>query len=67
MIIKSYIGSGSINKKFRITPEKPATAILNELNPNLAYEIGEVKVEGSKAMPTFTCSVLYPVSYKLSV
>lgn len=51
----------NLNKKFIITPEKPAVSILNEISPNLQYDVQEVKVEGSKALPTFTCTITFPV------
>ncbi|XP_021945899.1 double-stranded RNA-specific editase Adar [Folsomia candida] len=52
-------GDPEVYKKLKITPQKPATALLNEISPNLDFIYEDVKE--SLANPKFLCKVKFPL------
>ncbi|CAL8110857.1 unnamed protein product [Orchesella dallaii] len=54
------IDAENMAKRFKITPERPASAILNELSPDLVFSYDTLDTDSSKPSPSFKCSVTFP-------
>ncbi|ODM95174.1 Double-stranded RNA-specific editase 1 [Orchesella cincta] len=54
------IDAENMAKRFKITSDRPASAILNELSPDLVFSFETGSTEPSKPSPSFKCSVTFP-------